>query len=142
MSIEYLAGFFDGEACIRGALQPSGVLVISVNISLKNPEPLIQLKGHFDVGTIALYPQYPPYKYYSFTAYAKNAGKILSGLYDNLVVKKEEATLALKALEISSNSLTEQNKTELAKICHALKEAKRRPLQISKILERSLDHAS
>jgi len=125
----YLAGFFDGEACIRGALQPSGKLVVSINISLKNPVPLYKLLDYFEVGNVALYPQYPPYKYYSFTAYSRNAQIILSGLIPYLIVKREEAELALEALELSPQE-GQDSKQRLVEISDQLKELKRRPVLV------------
>lgn len=134
MSLEYLAGFFDGEACIRGALQPSGALVISINISLKNPIPLVKLKTHFGVGTIALYPQCPPYKYYTFTAYSQNAQIILTELLPYLIVKREEAELALEALQYSRD-LSQVHHERLIEIFNQLRQIKRRPPHDLKILD-------
>ena len=113
------------EACIRGAMQASGALVVSINISLKDSRPLYKFKQYFEVGTIALYPQEPPYKYYTFTAYSKNAGIILSTLLPLLIVKKEEALLALEAVELSRHDFV-NHLPRLAQIFNALKEAKRR----------------
>lgn len=126
-SLEYLAGFFDGEACIRGTLQSSGFVVVSINISLKNPVPLVKLKDKFGVGTIALYPNMPPYKYYTFTAYSKNARTILEGLLPYLVVKKEEAELALEAISLTSKpNISRDDYERLAQISDQLKNIKRR----------------
>lgn len=142
MSLEYLAGFFDGEACIRGTLQSSGFVVVSINISLKNPIPLVKLQEHFGVGTIALYPNMPPYKYYTFTAYSKNAKVILEGLLPYLVVKREEAGLALEALALTGKSdISEDDYERLAQISDQLRNIKRRHPTEQEILPFQVDVA-
>lgn len=134
-SVEYLSGFFDGEGCIRGTLQASGALSIAVSITQKNPLPLHELQGHFGVGTVGLYPQMPPYRHYTFFAYSKNAGIILAGLLPHLIVKKDEAELALQALNIERDKwggFSEHNLQRLQFIERKLRQLKRLPISTSK----------
>lgn len=133
MSLEYLAGFFDGEACIRATLQKSGALSIAVSITQKNPVPLHKLQQYFNVGTVGLYPQMPPYRHYTFFAYAKNAQVILEGLLPYLIVKREEAELALQALQIQRNdwgSFSDEDFATLQFIERRLRQLKRIPITI------------
>lgn len=135
VSLEYLAGFFDGEACIRATLQKSGALSIAVSITQKDSAPLHALRRHFNVGTVALYPKEPPFRHFTFFAYSDNARVILEGLLPYLIVKREEAELALQSFDVERNcwgevSVEDQEKSRF--IERRLRQLKRVPIKPTK----------
>ena len=97
-SIEYLAGFFDGEGCIC-IRKIRDCYSIACHIECTDGDCLIEFSNRFG-GTI--FKRKPrPYGFgrktmWRWNRYGKNASELLRSLLPYLIAKKEEAICALE----------------------------------------------
>lgn len=99
--LAYLAGFFDGEGCIsinRNSSQHYGLLLAAAQI---NPAPLFLLYQRF--GGYIVRKQRPTDRYravHQWRSSGREAADVLRQLQPYLVVKKEEADIAIEFQEL------------------------------------------
>lgn len=99
--LSYMAGFFDGEGCIKFTVDPrNGYEGIEVEIVQSNPEPLHlyeELFGGMIYRNSQVRGKLPLWSYR--TNNGDRVGAILSTLLPYLIVKKEKCIQALEFLE-------------------------------------------
>ena len=92
----YTAGFFDGEGCITGRLRPTGSVRVAIVVSQVNPRPLRVLKVWYGGGIFYVEAQ----QIYTWQLTKKSdVRKFLEAILPFLIVKKNQAIVALQMLE-------------------------------------------
>ena len=119
--IAYIAGFFDGEGCIRikQASQRGNSFYIIAHITNSNRAILEQVQDLFD-GTIRLQEKKVNKTVWSYYVTSAEAVDFLTTLSPFLREKKEEALLAIK-FHNQKDSLTSEEKASWARVMRELK---------------------
>ena len=108
ITIQYIAGFFDGEGSIFIAWNSRGTLRLGLSFTNTNLEVLNQIKDFFGdgCGYITISSRRPQYKLcYTLTIRRKESlRRVITSMYPYLIVKAEQADIALDFLDTSSIS--------------------------------------
>lgn len=104
LKLSYLSGFFDGEGCItftkKERISSSGEKKVYKNLRITvnqvNPAPIKLLKEFFDCGYLGKWINKSGRTQFYWTACGDNAVGVLEKIYPYLIVKKEEAMLAIE----------------------------------------------
>lgn len=100
--LEYLAGFFDGEGCIN--LQKTNKLSktyrMRVFVAQLDTRPLYKFKEIFNDGFIYKWVNNAGHIQYQWEIHGKKSVNVLKALLPYLIVKKEQAKLAVKWFEL------------------------------------------
>lgn len=105
MDLSYLAGFFDGEGSIsisriKGKLGRNDIFVVLISISNTNPEILSyickEFGGNFHQTKHQIKDGYKRKNIYKWSASSKIAENFLSKILPYLILKKEQANMALE----------------------------------------------
>jgi len=90
ISIEYIAGFFDGEGCITSHYRKNNTMTKDVTIAQKDPTILYEIQDFFDVG----------YVWENSCVWGVNGARdielVLNALLPYLRIKKHRAELMLE----------------------------------------------
>jgi len=119
----YLAGLFDGEGCI--GMYKRGAWTLQVTMSQKGVEVLHLFNERFPGGLWHTFPRVT-----NLTWYGTKPFELLEALQPLLVVKAEQAALALKYIEMSRAHLrgspyTTAERAAIEDIAQRIKAAKR-----------------
>jgi len=109
MKEEYLAGFFDGEGCItltKCGISKTGVQKYRVEIQVTNTvkTPLIEYEKLFGGSIHKQVRDHPLRDCYKWTVTNKKAHKFLSTMIPYLIIKKDEALIALEWCSIEKET--------------------------------------
>lgn len=98
--IEYFAGLFDGEGCIhiRKSKRPSGIwgYQLSCVLGMVTPKPIHLLKKTFGGSIYIAKKKRPNRDCHNWTVCSRIALRFLEQVEPHLIVKKEEALLAME----------------------------------------------
>jgi len=133
--IEYAAGFFDGEGCVNcssGRKNSPFIRILVVNTNLE----VLKVFQNFWGGDIN--KNYKPKEHwkqaYTWRLSHKSALKFLSDILPYLIVKKEQAELAIKFGSIrpgKGNKWSENSLLEANDIINAIKEKNKKGIEIT-----------
>ena len=135
--LAYIAGFFDGEGTVgvyarKARARNKSYWSLYIIISQVNPIPLIKIRDLFGGGIYSA-PQKTPTGeeaklIWKWTISDRKAEYFLRNIIDYLIVKKEEATLALAFMDIprkQGKPASEQNLIRKENISNRIKELKK-----------------
>jgi hypothetical protein len=103
--LAWAAGFIDGEGCVSIVQRWTGACStkksyryyqLNINVPQINKDPLLKLQKMFGGQIQAIKPTGPRRQSFVWTIHAALAGRMLSMLVPYLIVKKNEAELALQ----------------------------------------------
>jgi hypothetical protein len=150
-TLAYLAGFMDGEGCIslvrsRPTEKNPGYHLIIVVTQL-NPEPLVMYQAAFGGSIHRAVDKRGHRPRITWQTSGRNAGKALEALRPFLVVKADEADLALEFLRRVADWAGGDKDAELAertRLHAAIKAVKQRTydhIELPKTIKRAQDHS-
>lgn len=99
-SLEYWAGFFDGEGCVY--IHPGGN--VRINVAQKNPEVLYLMTKDFGFGTVRNKGKRISEGYTWVSTKKAEVEKFLTSVLPFLIVKKKDAEIGLKASSLIRNN--------------------------------------
>ena len=132
--LAYLAGFFDGEGTIGVyRLRPNSAgnkFSFSVSAAGVNPLPLLKLRGYFGGSLVSLNQEKRLGKkiFWQWKICCKEAEFFLRSVLDYLIIKKEEAILALAFRDIRRQKTIPMAKSDVIEkeiIAKKIKELKK-----------------
>lgn len=107
VDLAWAAGFFDGEGYI-GLFHPRDKRHWWLRITVTNSDPraLAKFQAMFGVGTIRCDPRQSPRHLdrYMWSATSKNAGHVLALIRPYLVIKREQADVAMESRALMVNN--------------------------------------
>lgn len=112
MTAQYIAGFFDGEGCVRPHMQKTkregkgGVICVGVifHISQKDPTVLRQIRDFFGFGCVRSANRNSVYRY-RLSARNEQA-KFIRTIYPYSIVKRDQLELAYEVLKTMGTRTT------------------------------------
>jgi len=119
ISLEYMAGFFDGEGCIKISREKNHsrfTYRLRIGIGQKDRSILIRIKQAYGGIVVACYDKRYNKTYYEWDTSAQRAFQILKQIYPYLQLKKLQAKLAIEFQEIVHNYRKNSRPTEIERI--------------------------
>jgi hypothetical protein len=96
VSDAYLAGFFDGEGCVMTRRGSGGYWELRLSVGQIDPAPLYLLQGRFGGGIYRKSKGLLGRQVWAWVITGDKAAKALEALAPHLIVKRDQALLALE----------------------------------------------
>lgn len=131
LTIQYIAGFFDGEGTIGVSLEHGKYHTLRIYMGNTDEQIIRDIKNFFGIGGIYITTSKLSTKpFYIWCIHAKTGSKILENLLPYLHVKKERAMLALELSKRMENKIiTESEFAEREKIRFKIKSLNKQPIK-------------
>lgn len=118
LSLEYIAGFFDGEGCIKIGYGKYTYLryKLQIGIGQKSKNILMKIQQKYGGSIYTKYDKRTDVVYYEWDANSQRACQILEQIYPYLQEKKPQAKLAIEFQKFTHSHVNKSRLSELEKI--------------------------